>query len=123
MTTTRAWLLLALAGCCEIAWAIGLKYTAGFTRPWPSALTVAAMIVSFWLLAQALRVLPVGTGYAVWTGIGAVGTAILGIVLFAEPRTTLRLASIALIVAGIIGLRLAGGGAAPTTPAGEASAP
>jgi quaternary ammonium compound-resistance protein SugE len=108
-TDTRAWLLLVLAGLCEVGWAIGLKYTAGFTRPLPSVLTVAGMIVSFWLLAQALRVLPVGTGYAVWTGIGAVGTAILGIVLLGEPRTTARLVSIALIVAGIVGLKLAGG--------------
>lgn len=107
-TESRAWLLLLLAGLCEIAWAIGLKSTAGFTRPVPSVLTVAAMIVSFWLLAQALRTLPVGTGYAVWTGIGAVGTAILGIVLLGEPRTTARLVSIALIVAGIVGLKLAG---------------
>lgn len=110
MTTNRAWLLLALAGLCEVAWAIGLKYTAGFTRPWPSVATVSAMAVSFWLLAKALTVLPVGTGYAVWTGIGAVGTAILGVVLFDEPRTLLRIASIALIVAGIVGLRLASGG-------------
>jgi quaternary ammonium compound-resistance protein SugE len=102
----RAWWTLALAGLLEVAWAIGLKYSDGFRRPVPSALTVAAMIASFWFLAQALKTLPVGTGYAVWTGIGAVGTAILGIVLFDEPKDVARVASIGLIVAGIIGLKL-----------------
>lgn len=101
-----AWLILLVAGLCEIAWAVGLKYTDGFTRPVPTALVVAAMIASVWLLAIALRTIPVGTGYAVWTGIGAVGTAILGMVLFDEPRDLLRLASILLIVAGIAGLKL-----------------
>lgn len=100
-----AWTLLFIAGLLEVGWAIGLKYTEGFTRPIPSALTVAAMIASFWLLGQALRTLPVGTAYAVWTGIGAVGTAILGIVLFAESTAWPRLFSILLIVAGIIGLK------------------
>ncbi len=100
-----AWTLLFIAGLLEVAWAIGLKYTAGFTKPVPSALTIAAMIASFWLLAQALRTLPVGTGYAVWTGIGAVGTAILGIVLFAESTAWPRMVSILLIVAGIAGLK------------------
>lgn len=102
-----AWVYLVIAGLFEIGWAIGLKYTEGFTRLVPSVATVAAMILSVILLGLALRDLPVGTGYAVWTGIGAVGTATLGIVLFAEPATALRLASIGLIVAGIVGLKLA----------------
>lgn len=101
-----AWLLLAVAGLFEIGWAIGLKYTDGFTRPWPTAWTVLAMIVSVVLLGLAVRTLPIGTAYAVWTGIGAAGTAILGIYLFGEPATALRLACIALIVAGIVGLKL-----------------
>lgn len=104
-----AWLLLFLAGLFETGWAIGLKYTEGFTRLVPSALTVAAMGVSFWLLAAALRTLPVGTAYAVWTGIGAVGTVVLGILLFKEPVTAARMLSIALILAGIAGLRLTSG--------------
>ena len=101
-----SWLYLALAGLLEIAWAIGLKYTDGFTRLVPTAATLIAMVASVWLLALALRTIPVGTGYAVWTGIGAVGTAILGIILFAEPATAARLVSIGLIVAGIVGLKL-----------------
>src|SRR3982750_163324 len=103
---TNSWLLLLLAGLLEIVWAIGLKYTAGFTRLMPSIVTVAAMIASVGFLALALRTIPVGTGYAVWTGIGAVGTAVLGIVLFAEPATTARLLCIGVIVAGIVGLKL-----------------
>lgn len=102
-----AWAILFLAGLFEIAWAIGLKYTDGFSRPVPSALTLAAMAISVVLLGMALRTLPVGTAYAIWTGIGAVGTAILGIVLFQEPAHAARLACIGLIVAGIIGLKLA----------------
>jgi quaternary ammonium compound-resistance protein SugE len=102
-----AWTILLLAGLCEIAWAIGLKYTEGFTRPWPTALTLAAMVASVLLLGVAMKSLPVGTAYAVWVGIGAVGTAILGIILFAEPATAGRLASLGLIVMGIIGLKLA----------------
>ncbi|HSN39442.1 MAG TPA: quaternary ammonium compound efflux SMR transporter SugE [Burkholderiales bacterium] len=102
-----AWFLLFLAGLFEVAWAIGLKYTDGFTRLWPSILTVIAMAASFLLLSLALRVIPIGTAYAVWTGIGAVGVAILGIVLFNEPRDLLRLAFIALIVIGIVGLKFA----------------
>jgi len=101
-----AWTYLFIAGVLEIVWAIGLKYTEGFTRLVPSAITIAAMVVSLWFLALALRSIPVGTGYAVWTGIGAVGTAILGIVLFAEPATLARLGCIGLIVAGIVGLKL-----------------
>ena len=100
------WILLAVAGLFEIGWAIGLKYTEGFTRLWPSVWTVASMVVSIALLGLALKTIPIGTGYAVWTGIGAAGTAILGIILFAEPATALRLGSIGLIVAGIVGLKL-----------------
>jgi len=100
------WLYLFIAGVLEIVWAIGLKYTEGFTKPLPSAITIAAMVASVWFLAVALRTIPVGTGYAVWTGIGAVGTAILGIVLFAESAAPARLICIGLIVAGIAGLKL-----------------
>ena len=100
------WIILVLAGLFEIGWAIGLKYTDGFSRVVPTVLTGAAMLISVVLLGIALKTLPVGTGYAVWTGIGAVGTAILGIYLFNEPRDALRLACIALIVAGIVGLKL-----------------
>lgn len=102
-----SWTLLVLAGLFEIGWAIGLKYTDGFTKPLPTALTVAAMIVSIVLLGLAVRNLPMGTAYAVWTGIGTVGTVILGIVLFAEPVTAIRLGCIALIVTGIMGLKFA----------------
>ena len=101
-----AWLSLFVAGLFEIGWAIGLKYTDGFTRLWPTVGTVAAMIVSFAFLEYSLRTLPVGTAYAVWVGIGAVGTAVLGIVLFGESREPLRLACLVLIVAGVVGLRL-----------------
>jgi quaternary ammonium compound-resistance protein SugE len=102
-----SWVYLFIAGLLEIVWAIGLKYTEGFTKLVPSVVTIAAMVVSIWFLAMALRTIPVGTGYAVWTGIGAVGTAILGIVLFAEPATAARLLCIGVIVAGILGLKLA----------------
>jgi len=101
-----AWLFLLTAGLFEVGWAIGLKYTEGFTRLVPSILTVAAMTLSILLLGLALRTLPVGTAYAVWTGIGAVGTAVLGIYLFGEPAGAARLASIGMIVAGIVGLKL-----------------
>jgi quaternary ammonium compound-resistance protein SugE len=100
------WLYLVIAGALEIAWAIGLKYTEGFTRVWPSTGTVMAMIASFYFLTQALKTIPVGTGYAVWTGIGAAGTAILGIVLLTESTTLPRLISLALIVTGIVGLKV-----------------
>lgn len=100
------WLLLLIAGLFEIAWAIGLKYTEGFSRLWPSVGTATAMLVSVVLLGLAMRSLPVGTAYAVWTGIGAVGTVVLGIVLFGEPATAMRLGCVALIVAGIAGLKL-----------------
>lgn len=101
-----AWTWLVLAGLLEIVWATGLKYTEGFTRLWPSVITGAAMLASIYFLALALRTIPIGTGYAVWTGIGAVGVAILGIILFNEPRDLLRIGSILLIVAGIVGLKL-----------------
>jgi quaternary ammonium compound-resistance protein SugE len=100
-----AWLNLVIAGLLEIGWAIGLKYTENFTRLWPSLLTIAAMITSFYFLGQALKIIPVGTAYAVWTGIGAVGTASLGIILFAESTAPSRLLCILLIVIGIIGLK------------------
>lgn len=100
------WLLLALAGVLEIVWAIGLKYADGFSKPTPSAITIAAMIASMWLLAQAARALPIGTAYAVWTGIGAVGAALLGILLFAESANPVRVGCIVLIVIGIVGLKL-----------------
>ena len=103
-----AWMLLFIAGLFEVCWAIGLKYTDGFTRLWPSVLTVVAMTVSIVCLALALKSIPVGTGYAVWTGIGAVGTALLGIVLFGESVSPARLSCIGLIVAGIVGLKLTG---------------
>ena len=106
MLARSAWLILALAGLFEIGWAVGLKYTEGFTRLVPTAIVLAFMVASVWLLAIALRTIPVGTGYAVWTGIGAVGTAILGMLLFHESREVARLLCIALIVAGIVGLKL-----------------
>lgn len=101
------WLYLVLAGLLEIGWAIGMKYTDGFTRLWPSVLTILTMILSFALLATALRALPVGTAYAVWTGIGAVGTAVVGILLLGESANVFRVLSILLIAVGIIGLKLA----------------
>jgi quaternary ammonium compound-resistance protein SugE len=101
-----AWLYLLIAGLFEVAWAIGLKYTDGFTRLMPSIWTVVSMAVSFLFLSLALKTLPVGTAYAVWTGVGAVGVAILGIILFAEPANALRLACIGMIVGGIVGLKL-----------------
>ncbi len=101
-----AWIYLVIAGLFEIAWAIGLKYTEGFTRLWPSAGTVAAMIVSFLFLAESLKSIPVGTGYAVWTGIGAAGTAVMGIILFDESRDLVRILCILTIVAAIAGLKV-----------------
>ena len=106
MAGSTAWLILLAAGLFEVGWAVGLKYTEGFTRLWPSLLTAASMIVSLGLLGLALRALPLGTAYAVWTGIGTIGTAILGIALFGEAATVLRLLCIGLIVAGIVGLKL-----------------
>lgn len=101
-----AWIILFLAGLFEIGWAVGLKYTDGFTKLWPSVGTLASMGVSVALLAMALRTLPLGTGYAVWTGIGTIGTVIFGIIVFQEPANALRLACIAMIVGGIVGLKL-----------------
>ncbi len=100
------WIVLIIAGLFEVGWAVGLKYTEGFTRFWPSVGTLAAMAVSVGLLGLAMRSLPVGTAYAIWTGIGAVGTVILGIALFSEPATAPRLACLVLILAGIVGLKL-----------------
>lgn len=100
------WILLAVAGLLEVGWAIGLKYTEGFTRLWPSVGTIVSMALSFFLLATAMKTLPVGTAYAVWTGIGAVGTVILGIVLFGEAATLARLFCVGMIIAGIVGLKL-----------------
>ena len=101
-----AWFVLFLAGLLEIGWAVGLKYTDGFTRPLPTLLTVASMVASLGFLGLALKTLPLGTAYAVWTGVGTIGTAILGIVLLGEAATVPRLACIGLIVAGIVGLKL-----------------
>lgn len=101
-----AWLLLTIAGIFEVIWALGLKSSEGFTRLWPSVITVAAMAVSFYLLSMAMRSLPVGTAYAVWTGIGAVGTVILGIVWYGDPLTLGRLLCLGLILAGLIGLKV-----------------
>jgi quaternary ammonium compound-resistance protein SugE len=106
----NAWVMLGLAGLLEIVWAVGLKYADGFTKPIPSAITIGAMVVSMWLLAQAARTLPIGTAYAVWTGIGAVGAALLGMMLFSESANAVRLGCIALIVAGIIGLKVSSPG-------------
>ena len=100
-----AWIYLVGAGLLEIVWAVGLKYTDGFTKFTPSAITLAAMAASMYFLALAVRSIPIGTGYAVWTGIGAVGVAILGMALFDEPRTLLRIGCIVLIIAGILGLK------------------
>ncbi len=102
-----AWIILVVAGLFEVGWAIGLKYTEGFTRLWPTIGTVLAMIISLWLLGIAMKSLPVGTAYSIWVGVGAVGTVILGIVLLGEPANVARLVSVALIIAGIIGLKLA----------------
>ena len=101
------WLHLIIAGLLEVAWAVGLKQTAGWTRLWPSLITVALMIASFFFLSLSLRTLPLGTAYAVWTGIGAIGTALIGLLIFDEPRTVARLVCILLIVAGVVGLKLA----------------
>lgn len=103
-----AWTLLVLAGLLEVAWALGLKASEGFTRLWPSLFTVTTMLVSFYLLAQAMKVLPVGTAYAVWVGIGALGTVVLGILIYGDSASPLRLASLALVLVGLVGLKLAG---------------
>jgi len=109
LSIAQAWLVLLLAGVLEIIWALGLKYSDGFSRLAPSLVVVVAAAASFWLLALAMRVLPAGTAYAVWTGIGAAGTAVLGMVLLGEPATVLRLVCIGLIVAGVLGLKFVAG--------------
>ena len=101
------WVILIFAGLFEIGWAVGLKYTEGFTRLWPSLWTIVSMIISLYLLGIALKTLPLGTAYSVWVGVGAVGTVILGILLFGEPATAVRLFSVVLIIAGMVGLKLA----------------
>ncbi len=106
MSNNLAWILLVVAGLFETGWAVGLKYTAGLTRPLPTLLTVAAMVVSMGLLGLVARQLPIGSAYAVWTGIGAVGTALLGIWLFGESATVMRLTCLTLIIAGVAGLKL-----------------
>lgn len=106
---SMAWIFLLIASVFEVCWAVGLKYSEGFTRLWPTAGTLVAMVGSFVFLSQAVKTLPLGTAYAVWTGIGAVGTAVAGMLLFDEPRDALRVASIGLIVVGIAGLRLSQG--------------
>ena len=106
--TALAWFVLFVAGLFEVGWAVGLKYSHGFTRPIPTALTLAGMAISLGLLGFATRALPIGTAYAVWTGVGAVGTAILGIVLFGDSAHWLRLGGVALIIAGILGLKFVG---------------
>ncbi|MFN7643827.1 MAG: quaternary ammonium compound efflux SMR transporter SugE [Burkholderiales bacterium] len=109
-TPGTAWVLLVIAGLLEIVWALGLKYSDGFTRPVPSVIVVVGAAASFWLLSLAMRVLPAGTAYAVWVGIGAAGTALLGMALLGEAATVARLACIVLIVAGVLGLKLVSGG-------------
>jgi quaternary ammonium compound-resistance protein SugE len=106
MTPATAWTFLVIAGLLEVCWAVGLKVSNGFTRPLASVVTIALMLASFYFLARALKVIPVGTGYAVWTGIGSVGAAAVGMIYFKEPVTALRLGCIALIVAGIVGLKV-----------------
>jgi quaternary ammonium compound-resistance protein SugE len=106
MSKQMAWVFLLVAGMVEIGWAVGLKYADGFTKLWPSVLTVAGMIASFYFLSLAVKTIPLGTSYAIWTGIGAVGTTILGVILFKEPATVVRLLCVLLIVAGIVGLKL-----------------
>jgi quaternary ammonium compound-resistance protein SugE len=105
-TPAQAWILLVLAGLLEIGWAVGMKYTDGFSRTAPSAIVVSTALLSFWLLALAMKALPVGTAYAVWVGIGAAGTAVLGMVLFREPATLARMICLLLIVAGVVGLKV-----------------
>lgn len=104
-----AWVYLVLAGILEIVWAVGLKWSEGFTKPGPSVVTGIALVASFWLLALALRTIPLGTGYAVWVGIGAVGATVLGMIVFDEPASLVRVGCVGLIVAGIVGLKLTSG--------------
>ncbi len=107
----KAWIILLIAAAFEVGWATGLKSTEGFTRLWPSVATIGAMAISMYLLAVAARTLPIGTAYAVWTGIGAVGTAVMGMIFYKEPATVARMVCIALIVAGLVGLKVFSGGA------------
>lgn len=107
---TLSWIFLIIAGCLECCWAVGIKYTEGFSRPIPSFLTAAAMIASFWLLSLAMKTIPIGTAYVVWTGIGAVGVAIFGMMLFDEPRDLARILCLLLIISGVIGLKIFSGG-------------
>lgn len=107
-TTTVAWILLAIAGLLEIGWAVGMKYSEGFTRLWPSVITLALLTTSFVLLSYAVRTLPIGSAYAVWTGIGAAGAAIVGMVFFKEPATALRILCLVAILGGIAGLKASG---------------
>ena len=118
-----AWVYLVLAGLLEVGWAIGLKYTEGFTRPLPSLLTAVSIAGSMYLLAVAARTLPIGTAYAIWVGIGAVGTAVLGMVLFGEPRTVGRLLFLSLLVVSLVGLKLTASDPAPARRGGCAAAP
>lgn len=104
---TTAWILLVVAGLLEVAWALGLKASEGFTRLWPSLFTLAAMLASFYLLAQAMKALPVGTAYAIWVGIGALGTVLLGMLIYGDSASPLRLVSLVLVLAGLVGLKLA----------------
>jgi len=115
-----AWLILAIAGLFEVGWAVGLKYSDGLTRPWPSLVTGVALLLSMVLLAMAMRTLPLGTAYTVWTGIGAIGTVVLGILLFGEPATAMRLVCITLILAGIVGLKLTSDPPLPALPPADA---
>lgn len=108
MSDQRAWTMLVIAGLLEVGWAIGLKYTAGFTKLWPSLLTISAMVASMYLLGLAAKTLPIGTAYAVWVGIGAAGAAALGMVLLGEPKNAARIAFLGLLVVSIIGLKLTG---------------
>lgn len=108
LTPSAAWVLLIVAGVLETVWAIGLKYADGFTKFWPSVITLVAALLSFWALAMSLKTLPVGTAYAVWTGIGALGAAVLGIILFNEPLSAARVLCLSLIVGGILGLKWLG---------------
>ena len=117
-----AWVILIIASIFEIGWAVGLKYTEGFTRAWPSVLTIGAMAISMYLLSIAARTLPIGTAYAVWVGIGAAGTAILGLWLFKEPLTVARMVFLLMLIVAIVGLKVTGGAAAealPPVPTGE----
>lgn len=104
---TTAWILLVVAGLLEVAWALGLKASEGFTRLWPSLFTLVAMLASFYLLAQAMKALPVGTAYAIWVGIGALGTVVLGMLIYGDSASPLRLVSLVLVLAGLVGLKLA----------------